>query len=426
MIPERKEKHGALSLALASLPAFACGMLVFAGAMCYLLFRGFSNLTPGLLEDSNDLRIYRQTGEAVLAGRIPYRDFFIEYPPGSIPAFVPPALSTDSQLAYIDAFAIEMGLLLVASLVVVGLAARRMFGASSWPVPCATFAVGAALLYPVALTRYDAVVTLALAVAVLCSAVGGRWVYLGYASLGFGAAAKLVPVLAAPALAAARGRVLGGLLIAGLVGLAFVVPAFVFGETRFVESLLYHSERGLQIESVPASVLLAVGSVEGVTFDFGSFEVTGPGAALAASLSLPFTAVLLALTCVPLYLDYRAGRLTRDAFPRYAAGFVLAFMVGSKVLSPQYLLWLLPLVPLAGTSAVGVLFSALFLVSCWLTTEVFPKSYTALVNLQSPGPEFLLARNVGLTLLWAAVMLVPLLVIERDGKAAKANGESRA
>ena len=33
-----------------------------------------------------DLHLYRQYGDALLDGRIPYRDFFVEYPPGAIPA----------------------------------------------------------------------------------------------------------------------------------------------------------------------------------------------------------------------------------------------------------------------------------------------------------------------------------------------------
>ncbi len=383
--------------------------------MCYFLVRGFSRLTPGLLQNSNDLRIYWQTGEAVLSGRLPYRDFFIEYPPGAVPAFIPPAFFTDNRLAYIDVFALQMGLFLVAALVMVAVSSRLLFGAASWPLPTATFAVCASLLYPVALTRYDATVTLALAVAVFGAALGGRWVYLAYASLGFGAAAKLVPVLAAPALALARGKPVRGFLAAGIVGLLFVVPAVFLGETRFVESLLYHSERGVQIESVPASLLLASGSVEAVVFDFGAFEVTGPKTDPAAALSLPVTLGLLAVTGFFAYRDHRAGRLDASAFPRYAAAFVLAFMVGSKVLSPQYFLWLLPLVPLVGAGSVRAVISVLFVTTCYLTTEVFPKSYTALVNLQSPGPELLLARNVGLILLWLAVVFLPALA-ENSGE----------
>jgi hypothetical protein len=34
-----------------------------------------------------DLHIYRAYGDALLAGHVPYRDFFVEYPPGAVPLF---------------------------------------------------------------------------------------------------------------------------------------------------------------------------------------------------------------------------------------------------------------------------------------------------------------------------------------------------
>ena len=41
-----------------------------------------------------DLHLYRQYGDALLdGGRIPYRDFFVEYPPGAIPLFAAPSLA---------------------------------------------------------------------------------------------------------------------------------------------------------------------------------------------------------------------------------------------------------------------------------------------------------------------------------------------
>jgi hypothetical protein len=60
--------------------------------MCLGLLVLSAGLPSYLREGSNDLSIYRDAGEAILLGEIPYRDFFIEYPPGSLPAFVPPAL----------------------------------------------------------------------------------------------------------------------------------------------------------------------------------------------------------------------------------------------------------------------------------------------------------------------------------------------
>lgn len=367
----------------------------------------FRGLPADLSQGSNDLGIYHSAGEALLRGELPYRDFFIEYPPGSLPAFVPPALLTDERAGFIDLFASEMALVLVAALFLTALAARRVWGLWAWPVPAATFAAAAVMLYPVAVTRYDAIVALSLAVAALCAALGGRYVYLAYASLGFGTAAKLVPALATVPLALVRrGAARGYAVFFGVLAL-FFVPALVLGGGRFVESFSYHADRGLQVESLAASVLIKLGWVEGITFRYGAFEVEGRGVELASSLSLPLTAVLLASTALVAYREHRLGYAQ---FARYGAALVLAFMLCSKVLSPQYLIWLLPLVPLGAASLArfaGPGVSILFLTACWTTTQVFPLHYGDLLQLRSPGPDLLLLRNALLVVLWAALLVSP-------------------
>ncbi|MGH3086428.1 MAG: glycosyltransferase 87 family protein [Rubrobacteraceae bacterium] len=371
--------------------------------MYWALMRGFDSLPANLREDSNDLEIYRKSGEAVLRGQIPYRDFFIEYPPGSIPFFVPPALFADGRFEYINLFAQEMALVLISSLVLVALAARRLFGVNAWVLPAITFAAGAALLYPVAVTRYDAVVTLSLALAAFCAALGGRYVYAAYASLGLGAAAKLVPALAALPLALTKNKVVRGLAVSGVVGLLFFIPALVFGGERFIESFAYHAERGLQLESVWASVLIQLGLVDEVEMGFGAYQVEGSGVELMSSLSLPITAALLLFTCFVMYGEYRDGRLDAKSFPRYGAAFVLAFVIGSKVLSPQYMLWLLPLAPLVG-GVIGTGVSVILIAACLLTTMVFPIHYEMLIDLRSPAPALLISRNLLLVAIWALLL----------------------
>jgi hypothetical protein len=215
------------------------------------------------------------------------------------------------------------------------------------------------------------------AVAVLCATVGGRYLYIAYGSLGLGAAAKLVPALATAPLALARRRAVRGYAV------FFGVLALLFA---------------------PA---LLLGRVEGIVFQYGAFEVRGPGVRLASSLTLPLTAALLLITALVIYREHRLGRLGTDLFPRYAAALILAFMLGSKVLSPQYLIWLLPLVPLGAGGVAGLGVSALFLAACWTTTQVFPIHYGDLLNLRSPGPELLLARNLLLVLLWACLLFLP-------------------
>ena len=300
-----------------------------------------------------------------------------------------------------------MALVLVASLVLVSLTARRLRGPLAWPVPALAFAGGALLLYPVAATRYDPVVTLALAVAAFGAALGGRYPLLSYASLGFGAAAKLVPALTVLPLVLARRTRGRGLALFFAVLALFFVPALALGGGQFVESFAYHADRGLQVESVAASVLMAAGWVDGVVFEFGAFEARGSAAELAANASPPLTAVLLAVTALAMYRQLRRGGSEVLHFPRWAAALILAFMLGSKVLSPQYVLWLLPLVPLCAGGLTGAGLSVLFLAACWATTQVFPTHYADLLNLRFPGPELLLFRNVLLASLWGILLLVP-------------------
>ncbi len=342
-----------------------------------------------------------------MRGEIPYRDFFIEYPPGSLLAFIPPALFSDETPAFIDLFSAEMALVLVASLVLVSLTARRLGGPNSWPVPAITFVTGALLLYPVAATRYDPVVTLSLAIAALGATLGGRYGLLAYASLGLGTAAKLVPALAVlPLVLARRG---GGRALAvffAVIGL-FFFPALVLGGERFVDSFAYHADRGLQVESVAASVLMAAGRVDSVAFEFGAFEARGPAAEVAASASLPLTVVLLAVTGLVMYRQLGRGAPSSLHFPRWAAALILAFMLGSKVLSPQYVLWLLPLLPLCAGGLAGAGLSLIFLFVCWATTQVFPTHYDDLLNLRQPGPGLLLLRNALLAALWVLLLVPP-------------------
>ncbi len=380
--------------------------LVLLGSFLYWqLLARFAALTSDLREGSNDLSIYRDAGEAILRGQIPYRDFFIEYPPGSLPAFVPPALFSVDKAGYIALFASEMALVLVAALVLTALAARKLWGFWAWPVPALTFVAAAIMLYPVAVTRYDAVVALTLAVAALGAALGGRYVRLAYASLGLGAAAKLVPALATVPLAR-RDTARGYAIFFGVLAL-FFAPAVLLGGGRFLQSFAYHAERGLQVESVAASILIKLGWVTGISFEYGAFEVQGQGVELASSLSLPMTGVLLLVTALVMYRQHRLGTLDAGSFPRHAAALILAFMLGSKVLSPQYMVWLLPLVPLGAEGLAGVGVSLIFLTACWTTTQVFPIHYGDLLNGRYPGPDLLLGRNMLLVLLWALLLFLP-------------------
>jgi hypothetical protein len=365
----------------------------------------FAQLPPAKKAGSSGLIIYHHAGEAILRGKIPYRDFFIEYPPGSLLAFLPPALFSSNRVAYTELFAIEMALAIVGALVLMALAARRFWGPWAYIVPAATFTAAAIPFYNLILARYDAVVTLTLAVSTLCLALGGRYVLLAYASLGFGAAAKLIPALATLPLAILRSGAARGYAIFCAVLALFFAPPLLLASEGLIKSFIYQADRGLQIESLAASVLLKFGLVRRIGFGHGAYEVRGPGVEFASSLSFPITAVLLVITALVMYREYRLGRLGVDQYPRYAAAFILAYMLGSRVLSPQFMLWLLPLAPLAGKRFAMIVISAVFLAACGATRLVLVH-YADLLALRFPGPDLLLARNVLLVLLWVLLLLL--------------------
>jgi hypothetical protein len=381
--------------------------------MCLGLLVFSARLTADLREGSNDLTIYRNAGESMLRGEIPYRDFFIEYPPGSLPAFIPPALFGSGRDAYTNLFSFEMAAFLALTLLLTALAARRFRGPYAWILPAGTFAVAALLLYPVAVTRYDALVALTLGLAVIF-ATSRSFLVLAYASLGLGAAAKIVPALAILPLALARrGAAIGFAVFLGVLAL-FFVP--FLGSRGLLESFAYQTQRGLQVESLAASVMIPLHFVSGVVFEYGAFELRGNGVGLATSLSPLLTLVLLAATGLVMYREFRLfGRPGLEDFPRHAAALILAFMLGSKVLSPQYMIWLLPLVPLGAGGAAGSVVCAVFLAVCLLTTQIFPTHYADLLTFRFPGPELLLARNLLLFVLWVMMLILPAVTREERG-----------
>jgi hypothetical protein len=374
-----------------------------------------AGLPPDLRESSNDLSLYRQAGESILRGEVPYRDFFIEYPPGSLPIFVTPALFSAGQVSFTNLFSLEMALTLALTLVLTAFGASRLHGTSAWILPPITFALSATLLYPVAVTRYDAVIALTLGLAVIFASPGGRFLSLAYASLGLGTAAKFVPALAVLPLALTRrGAARGCVVFLAVVALSFV-PFALLGGHGLLQSFAYQAERGLQVESVAASVLLFLHSVTSIVFEHGAFEVLGAGVGLASSLSPFLTLLLLAVTGVAMWLEFRrCGGFGVGAFPRHAAALILAFMLGSRVLSPQYMLWLLPLVPLSAAGVMGIVVCATFLVACFATTLVFPLHYDDLLSFSYPGPELLLARNLLLVLLWAMLLALTAVAGEKS------------
>src|SRR5918912_155110 len=102
-----------------------------------------------------DVHVYQGYAESLLHGALPYRDVFVEYPPGAFAAFLPPTAFGAAH--YNAAFKTLMALCGVATIVLValvlaelGASRRRVYGA------VALLAVAPVALGPISLNTYDA------------------------------------------------------------------------------------------------------------------------------------------------------------------------------------------------------------------------------------------------------------------------------
>jgi hypothetical protein len=129
----------------------------------------------------------------------------------------------------------------------------------------------------------------------------------------------------------------------------------------------------------------------------GSQNLVGTGPDTLAAVQTVVQAAALVAT----WTWFARGPVTRERLVRASATAVCAFVAFGKVLSPQFLIWLIPLVPLVrgrrGLAASALLGLALLLTQVW-----FPIRYFDLVAFEAFPSWVLLARDV---------VLVALLVV---------------
>jgi uncharacterized membrane protein len=303
-----------------------------------------------------DEHLYLDYGARMLDGDVPYRDFYVEYPPGALPVFVVPAAfdghdTTAFRLLMAACFAL-------ASAAAVLLAGRR--GRISVQVTLAVVAsVGFVVAFaPLLLNTYDAWPAL-LVTAGLVALLRRHHASAG-AALGLATAAKLLPVLLLPiallyahAHGGARRLVVGAVAATGVVTLPFLLLAPT-GLGYSVESQL---RRGLHVESVPATLLLLadrIGLVDARTQvqPPGSLNLTGSLAGAVGTIAGILLLVAVAFATMRLRAVAHDPRLALVS----ALAVVLATFALAKVLSAQFLVWGAPLLAAAGSPAAVALF----------------------------------------------------------------------
>jgi len=298
--------------------------------------------------------------------------------------------------------------MLLVGLVVLGLTAalaetgQRGSGAlAAWLIAFSPLLTGALVR-----THFDLVPT-AILLGALVAMTRGRPV-LGLGLLGVGAMTKLFPALAAPvAIAWLLGR--GERRTAALGAVAFVAVVAVislpFFGNGYIDAYRFHIDRPVQIESTPASVLFAIGGshVTGDPVRPDQYKSNGLAGGSAGAVQAGFVVLEL------LALAWIVVRAARRPDPRelilgvFAA--LLAFAALGKVLSPQFVIWLVPFAALAWAWGRRVP-AALCALAILLTQVEFPSRYFDLVD-RHAGVIVLVAVRNGLLLAALVALLVP-------------------
>jgi Glycosyltransferase family 87 len=362
-----------------------------------------------------DTPVYQRYGNLIADGKVPYRDFAVEYPPGALPVFVLPGLAkrghdqnvTEGFRRTFQSLMWTCGAIAIGGMALV-LRALRTSTVGVW-APLVFAALAPLVLGSVILSRFDlwpaAIVALALA-----ALVSGR-ARTGHALLGLGITAKLYPAVLLPVALAfvwrQRGRREAGVCAALAVAVVAVVflPFVVLAPGGVWDSLRTQLDRPLQVESLGSALLLAAHHAfgAGVTPEtsHGSQNLAGGGADAVAIAAV----AVQALALLWVWVSFARGAVTREAFVRASAASLCVFVAFGKVLSPQFLIWLIPVVPLVrgrrGVAAGALLALALALTQIW-----FPFRYFRLaLHFEAGLSWLLLARDLTLVALAAVLAL---------------------
>ena len=256
------------------------------------------------------------------------------------------------------------------TLVTLGASRRRLYAAA------VLFALSPLAVGPISLNTYD-LFPAALTVGAL-AAILRRRELVGFGLLGLAATAKLYPLVLVPLAAlylwsvAGRDRTLRALAVFAAVAVLVVLPFAILSPGGLWDSFHSQSARGLQIESLAASVLLAAHQL-GVYTATVVHGATGAATRdLAGSLpdTLATTTTLLqALAVAAVWWLFARGSRGPERLILAAAAAVTGFLVFNRFVSPQYIVWLIPLVLLipgaTGIAAVALVTAALVLAQIW-------------------------------------------------------------
>ena len=344
-------------------------------------------------------QLYPAWAAELARGHFPVHDSQWQYPPVAGLVFLAPRALP--FLGYAGAFIV---LMLLCDAAVALLLARASRGPGRGNHGLWLWALGLPFLLQLPYLRFDVAVTALAVGAVLLldrAPVGGGVL------AALGALIKAWPVLVL--IGAPRGRATRRSWASALVSGAVVSAVLLLTFSHAFSFLSEQSSRGIEIESLPGALLLAarhLGYHGGIAYRYGSFQVSGPYVHGLSSAALLLTVLGFGWL---LWWRLRARRWSAATPADAALTAMLIFVTTSRVISPQYLVWLIGLgavcLVFRDTSQRGVALALLPITL--LTTLVYPTLWQPLLDGQTLATVLLLLRDTALlaVTLWSALRL---------------------
>lgn len=337
-----------------------------------------------------DITHFRHIARLVTPSRLPYRAVLWEFPPLTIPFLLLEKVSSGSRAVYLSLFAAVTVTLELASLELLRRAWPDRDRELTWIWMATVLPVGALAYF-----RLDflAVFFATLALIGIEQRRASAWPIVA------GVATKLWPGLLLVVLAVQRRW---RTLVAGIVGSVGVFAGwYAFSPSGFRKFVRYRAGRGLEIESLPASLRL-LGHHGRFTVRSGAWVIDAGGFRWVDPV------VSIGLVVFTAALGWWAYR--RKAVDAVALGgaLVLGTMLFSRLLSAQYIVWLGPFVAVLWTRrrrSVGWLAVA----ASWLTFAELLWFEHHLIRGSKVMGAVVLVRNIALV-----ALLVVLIRAVRD------------
>ncbi len=275
-------------------------------------------------------------------------------------------------------------------------------------------------LGPIMWNRFDMVPA-------VCMGLAALWYRRHPAACGvmiaLGAAVKLWPALLILPMISRHKAAIRRLIAFGATGVALALASLLDGGWgRLVSPLTWQSGRGLQVESVPATVPVYQhfknpdGGYKVEMSKYNAFEIFGPGASTWQSLSTILMALTVALAIGVALLSWRRNGLDHRSAVLADLVIIGALIIANKTLSPQYFVWwaapaamVLDRVSGENTSEnppdpntlswaqTWCWTAAMFLlITAFLTQQVYPLNYPGIIGLPPSriSTNLLVSRNI--------------------------------